>query len=93
MPTDLTRTTNTLVVLDWSARDVKARKLAWYHATRRWQAERIGHQFAWIIPAHITWKTIRETLDDILVKSDKAIVTFPRRGKAGTMSIHTIHVG
>jgi len=93
MATDLTRTTGTLVMLDWSKRgDLKARKLAWYHATRKWKAHRIGGQFAWVIPASVTWRTVREMLQQILVKSDKAIVTFPRRGKAGTMSVHTLHV-
>ena len=93
MSTDLTRTTGTLVVLNWSSRgDLKGRKLAWYHATRRWKAERIGSQFIWVIPAPITWKTLRETLEATLVRSDKAVITFPRRGKAGTMSIHTLHV-
>lgn len=93
MSTDLTRTTGTLVFLNWSGRgEVKSRKLAWYYATRRWKAERLGNQFAWVVPAKVTWKEIRETLEEILARSDKAVVTFPRRGRAGTMSIHTLYV-
>jgi hypothetical protein len=83
-----------LVVVIWSAKgNTGARKAKWTHLIKRWSADRLGKDSAWIIPAGIPFREVREEISRTMARSDRAIVSFPWSGKTGNMRVHNLRGG
>ncbi|TNF33171.1 MAG: hypothetical protein EP329_08645 [Deltaproteobacteria bacterium] len=60
-------------------------------AKASWKAEKL-HEDTWHLPASTPHSDVRKLLEELLVKSDRAIVVFPHGSNAGgsaQMSVHT----
>ena len=90
---DYKTSTGAVATLYWSKMgEYAARKQLWgIRAVASWKAERL-HEDTWHIPQSVSHADVQAVFDEILRKSDKAIVVFPHgNDKHGSsrMSVHT----